>query len=136
MKPGSQLKAIVTRKPEPGTIPVEYMTTDRILERWAADSGDGLPTEVWDDTRTSRAVPLPDDVWLVVDGCVRRAPTRTREFIVRWYKSPLPTSEQARKAKMGETQYQKAHLLILHFMKYRLEETRDPTLVRLLSMLG
>lgn len=133
MKAASVRKAIETGIQLPGTIPLEFMTTDRILERWAADSGSGLPTEVWDDTPHSRPVPLDDDTWLVVDACVRKAPERSREFIVRWYKSPLPTSIQAKKAGMDEKKYKQIHALTLHFMKHRLEETGNATLRRLLA---
>jgi hypothetical protein len=136
MKAASVLKSIMTGKQQPGTLPAELITTDRILERWAADSGSGLPTDEWDDRRQSRPVPLDDDTWLVVDLCVRKAPDRSREFIVRWYKSPLPTSVQAKKAGMAEMKYKQIHALTLHFMKHRLEEAGNATLRRLLAAVG
>lgn len=133
MKPGSVLRAIMTGKRTPGVIPLEFLTTDRILDRWSVDSGSGLPTEEWDDTPRSRPVPLDDDTWLVVDREVRTSPPSTRKFVVRWYTSPLPTSVQAEQAGMDIRTYQKIHLVTLNFMRHRFEKTGHPTLLRLLA---
>lgn len=72
---------------------------------------------------------------MVVDGVVRASPASTRRFVVGWYCSPLSTTDQAKKAGMDRDKYLKIHILTLHFMKYRLEETKDPTLARLLRAL-
>jgi hypothetical protein len=60
--------------------------TERVLERWAVGSGDGLPGDEWDDTRkSSRLSPLDDYTHIVVDQLILKAPDRYRRLARRWY---------------------------------------------------
>lgn len=117
-----------------GAIPREFLTTNRILERWAVDSNDGLPTDQWDDDPRSRAVPLDPDTWLVVDGQVRSLPESNRKVVVYWYTKPWPTATIASKLRLTRENLYVAHGLVLNFMKYRLEKTGHQPILRMLKL--
>jgi len=59
--------------------------------------GSGLPTERWDDSRVARPPPLPDDVAIVVDRIVLKAPRRKCLVLKLWYRTPAPTTVIARR---------------------------------------
>ena len=78
-------------------IPLPCVAPHRLMLRWAASIGDGLPSDKWDDEhRTATLTPLPDDVAIAVDQTVLHSPDHVRTVIQLWYKSPLPVSEIAK----------------------------------------
>lgn len=117
-----------------GSIPREFLTTDRILQRWAVDSNSGLPTDFWDENPKSRAVPLDPDTWLIVDRQVQTLPPSNKKVVVYWYTKPWPTDLIARKLNLNRDNLCVAHGLVLNFMKHRLENTGDLTIQRLLKL--
>lgn len=117
-----------------GCIHREFLTTNRILERWAVDSNSGLPTDEWDDTPHARAVSLDPDTWLAVDKEVRTLPESNRKLVVYWYCKPWPTDVVAQKLRLTRENVYVAHGLVLNFMKYRLEKTGNRTIQRLLKL--
>lgn len=64
----------------------ELMPTHRVFERWAVGSGDGIPSDEWDDSRkSSRMPPLDDATHIVVDQTVMRAPAPYKPLVREWY---------------------------------------------------
>lgn len=116
-----------------GVIPRELMRTNRIMERWAVSSGNGLPTDRWDDSRVARAPPLDDHTQCVIDRIVQHSPPRTRRIIVEWFTRPLPTREIARQMGMTQRSLEKGLRVVLYFLMWKFECSRHPTLMRLLK---
>lgn len=133
MYAASALKALLGEVSN-GAIPTDLMTTNRIMERWAVSNGNGLPTERWDDSRTSRPPALDDDTALVVDGIVLRCPPKTNKVIVSWFCKPLPTVEIARQLGMSRRGLEKSVNLSLNFLKWKFEASGHATLLRLLRV--
>lgn len=117
-----------------GVIPRELLTTNRLMERWAVANGSGLPSERWDETRAAKPPPLDDDSALVVDRIVLSCPPKTHRIVVGWYCRPLPTIEIARQLGMSPRSLEKAWLLSLNFLKWKLEGTNHLTILRLLRV--
>lgn len=124
----AKIMYLVGRILEPELVPV-----DRILQRWAVAIGNGLPTEEWDDRRRSLPPPLDDDLAVIVDQAVLRSPSRTKQVIFAWYKTPVPVRQLARKLKLSPDNLYVAWRLSLHFMRHRLESTGNQSLAKLLS---
>lgn len=117
-----------------GVIPEEFLTTDRIMQRWAEANGQGLPTERWDDSRTSRPTPLDDHSAYVMDRLMLTVPKTTERIVVGWYCRPIPTRELARELGMSKRSLEKAHLVTLNYLKWKIEGTNHPTLLKLLRV--
>lgn len=115
-----------------GVIPQEFLTTDRIMQRWAVANGSGLPTERWDDSRKSRVSPLDDHTALVVDQIVQHSPPRTRKLLKAWYLSPLPTAELASQFNMSPRGLEQGLHVSLNYLKFRFEGSSHITLLRML----
>ena len=133
MYAASALKAMLGRATT-GTVPTELIPIDRIMQRWAVSVGLGLPSEVWDDSPAARPPPLDDDTATVVDQIVLRCPAKTRRVLNDWYRRPVPTAELAKEFGMSPRSLQKAHALALNFVRWRFEESRHITLLKLLRV--
>ena len=116
-------------------MPLELITTDRILQRWAVSVGAGLPTEEWDDAPQARPDPLPDDIAITVDQCILKAPPRTQEVITRWYKTPEPVEVIGRALGMIPRNVYRARAICLEFMRWRFIESGDKSLIVLVDKL-
>lgn len=75
----------------------ELIGTDRVLQRWAVSVGDGLHDLPWQEVTRSQVPVLDDQMAIVVDQLILRAPPRTRELTELWYRTPLPREALARK---------------------------------------
>lgn len=117
-----------------GGIPAEFLTTDRIMQRWAQANGSGLPTDRWDDSRQSRPDPLDDHSALIMDRIVLTCPPTTRRIVEAWYRTPLPTRTIAKQLGMSKRALEKAHLLSLNFLKWKIECSNHLTLLKLLKI--
>jgi hypothetical protein len=117
-----------------GVMPVELLTTNRIMERWAVANGNGLPTERWDDTRKAKPPPLDDDSAYQIDMIVLRLPPKTKRVIVAWYYWTMPTSHVARKLGMSQRSLEKGLNVALNFVRYKIEGTNHQTLMKLLRI--
>ncbi len=117
-----------------GVVPKELLPVDRIMQRWAVANGQGLPSEVWDDTPRAKPPPLDDDTAIVVDRIILHSPPKTRQIVIEWYCKPLPTQEIARKLGMSPRSVEKSWGLSLNFLKWKFEESRNMTLLRLLRV--
>lgn len=117
-----------------GVIPTELLTTHRIMERWAVADGSGLPTERWDDTRTAKPPPLDDHSAYIIDRLLISCPKTTEKLLRDWYTRPLPTRVLAAHHNMSPRSFEKAHLVTLNFMKWKIEGTGHVTLLRLLRI--
>lgn len=133
MQARSVLKAL-QGEPATGVIPVELLKTNRIMERWAVSNGSGLPAHRWDDSRKAKPPPLDDHSAYIIDRIVRECPPRTNRIIEEWFRRPLPTSEIARQMGMTRKSLLKSVLVVLNFLKWKIENTKHPTLMRLLTM--
>jgi hypothetical protein len=130
----AQIRKALLGEAATGVIPRELLTTDRVLQRWAVDSGTGLPSDFWDDTPKSRAVPLDGDTWLVVDREVRTSPASTKRIIVAWYCTAAPTKVIAERLGFSREKLYVAVGIALNFMKYRFEGAGCRTLTELLIL--
>lgn len=118
-----------------GVIPLELMTTNRVMERWAVANGTGLPTDLWDDNpRRSRVPPLDDETFLVVERIVNHSPPKTKRLVKAWYMTPTPTVEIAKDLGMSPRSLEKGLGVSLYFLKYRFEISDHITLLKLLRV--
>lgn len=117
-----------------GVLPDELIPVDRIMQRWAVANGNGLPTGEWDDNPKARPPPLDDDTCIIVDEIVLKCPPKTKRIIVSWYCRPLPTKLIARGLKMSPRNLEKAWGLSLNFLRFKFENTKHLTLLRLLRI--
>lgn len=67
-----------------GDLDPDLMPVNRIMQRWAASVGMGLPNDECEPV--SRPPPLDDSSAIVVDQIVNRSPVRYRRLILPWYK--------------------------------------------------
>jgi hypothetical protein len=117
-----------------GVIPEELITTDRIMQRWQVAGGSGLPTPKWDDSRKSKPPPLDDDSFVVVEKIFNHSPPRTHRVLDKWYRSPAPTRVIARGMGMSPRSLEKALVVCLYYVKWKIENTKHPTLLKLLRI--
>jgi len=134
MRDDAALKAILTGRSE-FALPLELVTTDRILQRWAVSIGCGLPSEEWDDIPKAKPSPLPDELAIIVDQAILRSPPLTRDLITRWYKTPQPTEIIAARLGISPRTVHRRHLLCLNHMKWTLESTKNQDLVAMIHRL-
>jgi len=132
MRTDLALQTIFSAEAARFALPRELITTDRVLQRWAASIGTGMPSDEWDDQPRARPVPLPDDVAIDVDQCVLTSPPRTRECITRWYKTPQPAEVIARKLRVSARNLYRYHAIALNFMRYKFEGYGNAELTRLI----
>jgi hypothetical protein len=114
-----------------GIIPLDLWSTDRVLQRWAVSVGSGLATECWDDSPVSRPSPLSDDLAIIVDQCVLRAPRRKGMLVQLWYRTPAPTAVIARRLNCGPTALKLEWIATLMYMKLRFAAANSRGLMRL-----
>lgn len=117
-----------------GVIPIELLTTNRIMERWAVANGCGLPTERWDDSRKAKPPPLDDDSAVIIDRIMVKCPPRTKRTLEGWYCRPVPTVVLAKEMGMSPRSLEKGVLISLNFMKWKIESSNHLTLLKLLRV--
>lgn len=117
-----------------GALPVELITTDRILQRWVVAGGSGLPTHIWDDTRQAKPPPLDDESAIIVERIVNKCPPRTKRLLRAWYLTPSPTKIIARNMGMSPRSLERGWAVCLGFVRFKIEQTKHPTLIRLLNV--
>ena len=110
-----------------------FMATDRILMRWSASIGSGLPRDDWDDTARARLPPLDDATAIVVDRLVMQAPHVVRSLIRSWYCTPTPVESMARDRAISRATLYLRWRASLEYMRGRSIESRHDPLTRLLS---
>lgn len=135
MKPNTTIRAITSDAGVKFALARELITTDRILQRWAASSGSGLPTDKWDDSRRAKPTPLPDDVAIVVDRCILGTPERMKELIQRWYRSPQPREVIARELGISVGNIYRVRNVYLQDLRARLEAAGNAELVQLVRLI-
>lgn len=133
MYPASILKTMLGQATT-GCIEAELIPVDRIMQRWAAASGSGLPSDKWDDTPKAKPPPLDDDTALVVDRIVLSCPKTTMRILAAWYLKPLPTKVIAEELSMSPRSLEKCWKLSLNFLRWKFEESGNKTLDRLLRI--
>jgi hypothetical protein len=69
-------------------MPDMLLGTDRILKRWAVSIGDGTEDFAWMEIAKSRYPQLDDQMAIVVDQLVLRAPRHDRRVVELWYRRP------------------------------------------------
>lgn len=113
--------------------PVEFMTTDRICQRWAVSVGTGIPTEKWQDSVRSRPPPLDDDMAIIVDQTILRLPESTKRVIVKWYRTDLPNSVIAKQLNLTPATLIVAWHISLNFLLHKLVNTNHKGLLAALK---
>lgn len=111
----------------------ELMPTDRILQRWAASVGNGLPSDYWDDSPKSRPPPLDEETAIIVDQVVLHAPRRQQVVIRQWYKTSGASSVIAETLGVSRTGLYLEWRAALGYVRNRLAETRNSELLGLLA---
>lgn len=119
-----------------GVILRELLPVDRIMQRWAAANGEGLPSEVWDDSPRARPPPLDDDTAMVVDRIVLSLPPKTHRIVNKWYRKPIPTRLIAEQIGCSPRSLEKQWTIALNFLRWKFVESRNVTLLRLLRVRG
>lgn len=118
-------------------LPAPLVPADRIVQRWAVAIGYGLyAPEAWDAAKQSKPPPLDDDTAIVVDQIILKSPAKTRKFVQRWYKTPLPLQVLAEEFGMSERSAVQCWHLCLHFLDYRFRESGNKTLLGILRIEG
>lgn len=115
-------------------VPLEYATTDRVLQRWAVSIGMGLPTQLWQDGMVSRPPPLNDDTAIVVDQLILKSPEKTKRLVRAWYCTSMAQPALADRFNLTERTLITAWLLSLHFLRYRFSESQHKPLLALMRL--
>jgi hypothetical protein len=113
--------------------PLEFVTTDRICQRWAVSVGLGLPTEKWQDSIRSRPPPLDDDVAIVVDQTILRLPESTKRVVTKWYRTDLPNTVIAKQLNLTPATLIVAWHLSLNFLQHKFVSTNHRGLLAALK---
>lgn len=111
----------------------ELMPTHRVLQRWAAGSGTGLPIEEVDTQRASRPPPLDDATHIVVEGVIMRGNATCRMLIREWYRAPTPTTTMAKNMGLSQAGLYMQWRAALHYYRSEFRATRHMDLVRMLE---
>lgn len=117
-----------------GVIPLEFITTDRIMQRWVVAGGSGLPTARWDDARKSKPPPLDDGSAIIVERIFNHSPPKTKKILDGWYRTPAPTEIIAEELGISPRTLEKALSVCLGYVKWKIECTKDVTLLKLLRI--
>lgn len=117
-----------------GVFPAELITTDRIMQRWVVAGGADMPTPLWDDARKSKPPPLDDESAIIVERIYNHSPPKSKRVLKGWYLTPQPTRVIASELGMSPRSLEKAVVLCLKFMKHKIEDTKHPTLLKLLRI--
>lgn len=128
----------------------EFITTNRVWERWRVGTGEGLPRtlEDWaeaeeeaveqDDTFSapeSLPPPLDDVTQSVIDQIYEHSPRHMNKFIREWYCSPLPCMTMARQRGIGhEAIYLELHG-VLRYYRQRFERSGHADLIAMVRAL-
>lgn len=119
------------------SLPAPLVPADRIMLRWAVSIGHSLyAPEAWDEGRVSKPPPFDDETAIVVDQIVCRSPLKTRKFVQRWYKTPLPLEVLAKQFDMTERSVVKCWHICLHFLDARFESSGNRVLLGILKARG
>lgn len=113
-------------------VPLELVSTDRILQRWSVAVGSGLPSDEWDDLPIARQPPLEADLAVVVDRAVLRAPRLHKRVVTYWYRTPAPVHEIARRLGIDNGGLKDVLALVLCYMCLKFKESQHEELLRLL----
>lgn len=101
----------------------ELESVHRVMLRWAAGQGSGLPTENWDDTPKSKEPPLDDETAIKVDRIVQHdLTTKYLLLVLGWYKSPAPREVIAKRMGLpGRSSLYPEWRAILYYLKGRFQ---------------
>ncbi len=119
-----------------GSLDQRFIGTDRILMRWAASIGSGLPSERWDDTVQIKLPPLDDATAVVVDRIIMAAPHEVRALVRSWYCTPTPVDTMARMRRISRRTLYLRWRAALEYMRARFRESDHAPLERLIRDLG
>lgn len=109
--------------------------TNRILERWAVGSGDGLPSDEWDDSRKSRLSPLDDRMHIEVDQIILRSPPIYHRLARQWYCGTGNTTAMAHSMGLTRTGLYLEWRCTLFYFKGAFERSHHRDLVSLVTRL-
>ncbi|MGH8259687.1 MAG: hypothetical protein ACREUG_08350 [Steroidobacteraceae bacterium] len=104
---------------------------DRVMQRWAVGHGSGLPPE---DPGALKCRPprLDEDLQLLIDDVVNRAPDLIRHFIGEWYRTETPPDVMARRWGMSVASLYRRWDLILEWLDLMFRGAKHAGLLRLL----
>jgi hypothetical protein len=109
--------------------------TNRILERWAVGSGDGIPSDEWDDSRKSRLSPLDDGTHIEVDRIILKAPPIYSRMARQWYCGIGNTTALAQSLGLTRTGLYLEWRCTLFYLKDAFERSGHHDLVSLVTRL-
>lgn len=107
--------AMVERFNFPNLAP-HLVGTDRILQRWAADST-GMPSDNPDVYAVARPPPLDPKTQMVVGDIVKAAPAGMRHFVADWYRRGVPTPAMAEARQLSVRQLNREWEAVLVYMR-------------------
>jgi len=114
-------------------IPPHLKTTDRILQRWAAE-GTGEAAENPDVYQECRPPPLDPTTFAIVEGCVSTAPARLRSYTRARYRTQVPAESLAKNRRMSVRNLGRLWLDALNHLRAEFLDTEHADLVALVKM--
>lgn len=114
---------------------IVLVPTNRILERWAVGSGDGIPSDEWDDSRKTRLSPLDDGTHIVVDQIILKAPSVYSHLARRWYCGVGNTFVLAAEMGLSRSGLYLEWRCALFFFKREFENSKHTDLINLVTRL-
>jgi ribosomal protein S27E len=128
----------------------EFITTNRVMERWQAGNLSGLPrtNEDWaeleqaaveqEDTFTSRpSLPpqLDDATAVVVDQTYEHSPPVIYEFVSEWYRYDVPIEVMCKRRRLNRDEiYQEWHA-VLRYLRQKFERSGHADLIAMVRAL-
>jgi hypothetical protein len=113
-------------------VPEDLVLTNRILIRWAASVGDCTEdSATWQEIIRAKVPPLPDDIAIVVDQLVLRAPRGHRKLVELWYRKPDPREVIAEKLRISEAKVYLCWRVALQHFRVHFESSPLGALKRL-----
>lgn len=119
-----------------GRLDLELMPTHRVLERWAVGSGDGIPSDEWDDSRkSSRMPPLDDATHIVVDQTIMKGQSPYKPLVRQWYCGTGSTTTMAERFGLNRSGLYFEWRCSLFYFRDRFRATGHGDLISLLERL-
>lgn len=112
----------------------DLLPADRVLQRWAASVGDGLPMESWEETPKSRMPALDDPTCIVVDQIVMHSPKRVKDMMIPLYKGTGSMTTLRRKLKLDIAGFYCDWRVNLMYFRVQCQKSGNRDLVKMVNV--